>query len=116
MDTTRDKVQGTIDDLAGKAHRATDTVAGRVHQATDKAAEAATHAKESVQQMASSAAESMVHAKDAVSHLATDTVQHTGEYLKAGGEEVTGLIRRYPIAAVLVGIGIGFVLAKVTRV
>ena len=57
-----------------------------------------------------------MHAKDAVVDWASETAHETGDYMKAGANELTGLIRRYPIPAVLVGIGIGFMLAKVTRV
>lgn len=145
MDTTKDKVKGTIDDMASAAHRATDAGAGRIHQATDAAAdrarggtdkaagvvsaigekahdvaaaigECATQTKQSVQHMASSAASSVEHAKDAVVDWTSDAVHHPGEYLKAGGDELTSLVRRYPIQALVVGIGIGFLLAKATRV
>ena len=47
--------------------------------------------------------------------MASDAAQHPGDYLKAGGNEVTDLVRRYPIPALLVGIGIGFMLAKAIR-
>jgi hypothetical protein len=44
----------------------------------------------------------------------------TGEYLEEQGlsgmaEDVTNLIRRNPIPAMLIGIGLGFLLARVTR-
>jgi hypothetical protein len=49
-----------------------------------------------------------------------DTLESTGRYLEKEGltgmsEDVTETIRRNPIAAVLVGIGIGFLLARITR-
>jgi hypothetical protein len=49
-----------------------------------------------------------------------NTLESTGRYLEKEGvtgmaEDVTEVIRRYPVAAVLVGIGIGFLLARVTR-
>lgn len=143
METTKDKVKGTIGDVASMAHRATDAGAGRLHQATDTAADRAregtdkaagvvsaigekahdvaaavgdyaTQAKESVQHMASSAASKVEHAGEAVRDWTSDAVQHPGQYLKAGGDELTSLVRRYPIPALLVGIGIGFLLAKAT--
>ena len=133
MDTTRERVKDTIGAMADKVHQATDTTADRARQGTDKAAnvvdaigakahdlaaavaEGASHAKESVQHMASTAAESVVHAKDAAVNWTADAAQHPGEYLKACNDEMTGLIRRYPIPALLVGIGIGFMLARATR-
>lgn len=49
-----------------------------------------------------------------------DSLEHTGRYIKEEGlagmaEDVTELIRRNPIPAMLVGIGIGFVLARLFR-
>jgi ElaB/YqjD/DUF883 family membrane-anchored ribosome-binding protein len=49
-----------------------------------------------------------------------DSLEKTGRYLQEEGlvgmaEDVTELIRRNPIPAMLVGIGIGFLLAKMLR-
>jgi hypothetical protein len=48
-----------------------------------------------------------------------DTLENGGRYLQEEGlqgmaDDVTNLIRRNPIPALLIGIGIGFLLAKVT--
>ncbi len=49
-----------------------------------------------------------------------DSLENTGRYLQEEGvlgmaEDVTELIRRNPIPAMLVGVGIGFMLAKMFR-
>jgi hypothetical protein len=49
-----------------------------------------------------------------------DTLESGGKYLAEHGlsgigEDITGLIRRNPIPAVLIGIGVGFLLARATR-
>jgi hypothetical protein len=56
------------------------------------------------------------HAKDKVADWAGDVAQHPGDYLKACTDNTAKLIRRYPITCVLAGIGLGFMLARVTRV
>jgi hypothetical protein len=48
-----------------------------------------------------------------------DVLERGGEYLQEEGlsgmaEDVTNLVRRYPIPALLIGIGIGFLLARTT--
>lgn len=48
------------------------------------------------------------------------TLESGGRYLEQHGlsgigEDVTGLIRRNPVPAVLIGIGIGFLIARATR-
>jgi len=49
-----------------------------------------------------------------------DTLESGGRYLEEHdlgdmGQEITSMIRRNPIPALLVGIGIGFLLARATR-
>lgn len=49
-----------------------------------------------------------------------DSLEHTGRYIQEEGlvgmaEDVTELIRRNPIPAMLVGVGIGYLLAKMFR-
>ena len=54
--------------------------------------------------------------KDGVCAVA-DTLENTGKYLEEGGltnmaEDLTGLIKRNPVASLCVGIGVGFLLAR----
>jgi hypothetical protein len=49
-----------------------------------------------------------------------DTLESTGEYLESHGlsgiaDDVTDLVRRNPIPALLIGIGVGFLIARATR-
>jgi hypothetical protein len=49
-----------------------------------------------------------------------DSLEHTGRYLQEEGvvgmaEDVAELIRRNPIPSLMIGIGIGFMLAKMFR-
>ena len=115
MSTTTEKVQGAIGDTVHQATDLAGAVGEKAHGVAAAIAECAGHAKESVRQVASHTAESVAHAKDKVVNWAADAAHHPGEYLKAGGNELTSLIRRYPIPAILVGVGIGFLLARVTR-
>jgi phage-related tail protein len=115
MHTTSERMQGAIG-TAG--HQASDTARNlgeKAHGVAEKIAECADQAKESMQKLASQTADTVVHAKEKVVNWATDAAQHPGEYLKAGGDELTDLIRRYPIPALLVGVGVGFMLARAFR-
>ena len=56
----------------------------------------------------------------AASDAVAQTLERTGRYLqeeglKGIGEDAASLIRRYPIQSVLIGIGIGFLIARSTR-
>lgn len=55
-----------------------------------------------------------------VTGTVADALENTGKYLEEHGlsgiaEDVTNLVRRNPIPALLVGIGIGFLVARATR-
>ena len=106
---------GLMHTVADKAKDAASTVAEYAGQAKDAVTDFAGHAKERVEHMASGAAESMGHAKDAVVGWTSDAAHTTGHALGAANDEVTTLIRRYPIPALLVGVGIGFLLAQALR-
>jgi hypothetical protein len=90
-----------------------ETVNTAAHDMAARLTETAGAAGATVQETAATAARAVA-----------DTVQGAGGYLQATGMDritgdVTGLIRRYPIPAVLIGLGIGLLvghsLAKATR-
>lgn len=128
-------------DLSEQGRQAAENVAGRAQDATSAAAErvkdmasqAAQAAREQAQagtaavgsgmrNLASSLREHAPHEGmlgNAASGLA-DSLQRGGEYLEHEGlsgilEDVGALIRRNPIPAVLVGVGVGFLLAQLMR-
>jgi hypothetical protein len=121
MEATRNKVHGMVDDMAAKAHQTTDAAAQQIHHATDVVAETVHHGADKAANIAGTvgatahdATAAVGHAKDAVAQWATDVANHPGDYIKAGGSELAGLIQRHPISALCVGIGIGFALARIT--
>jgi hypothetical protein len=49
-----------------------------------------------------------------------DTLERSGRYLEEEGltgmaDDLTGVIKRYPIPAILVGIGVGYLIAHALR-
>lgn len=116
----------------------------KAQELAGSASEIATHAKEKVQGWASTAADKADDARSAVGgsieSLAgkirqkaphegmlgsaaggiADTMEAAGSYLQDHdfsemGQEVTNVIRRYPIQSILLGIGLGFLLSRATR-
>ena len=115
MSTTTEKVQGAIGDTVHQATDLAGAVGEKAHGVAAAIAECAGHAKESVRQVASHTTESVAHAKDKVVNWAADAAHHPGAYLKAGGNELTSLIRRYPIPALVCVFGIGFLVGGALR-
>jgi hypothetical protein len=100
------------EDFAGHPTPTEPTKAGNVMTAvTEKVQDVASGAKHTVEEWGSSAAEAADQAKQKAQKLASRAA-HTAENL---GEELTALIRRYPMAALLCGFGIGFLLSQIRR-
>jgi hypothetical protein len=78
-------------------------------QAMEKAKDYASSVSEQVSQTASRLGERAEHTYEA----GRDYVTHRG--LRGMGEDVTDIIRRNPVPAVLVGLGIGFLIARAMR-
>jgi methyl-accepting chemotaxis protein len=127
------KAENVASDAADKARQAASTVSERAQSMASSASEMATNAGKKVTETVSQLGENIQSAAgslrergphggrlgDATSMVA-DRMDSAGRYLQEEGlsgiaEDVTTLIRRNPIPALFVGIGIGFLLARITR-
>src|SRR5207249_715535 len=91
------------------ASSAVDTVKSTAADLKDKAGDIACSVKEQAQNVASDVANRVSDTWESGAHY----VQERG--LQGMGEDVSGLIRRYPVAAVCVGLCLGFFLARSMR-
>jgi len=105
---------------AGQAvsERVKDTTSGVVGAVKEKAqdvaagaSELAAKAKDRAQDWASNVGDTARQAKDQAQELASAAYERVGDW----GEDVTVLIRRYPLQALLVGVGVGFLLGQALR-
>jgi uncharacterized protein YjbJ (UPF0337 family) len=107
--------------------RAQQEVDRRLQEYTDKSAGVAATMTSTAQNVASRVTQTAGMAADKAQEVAgsaatavTDTVAGVGTYVQDKGvlglsEDLTGLIRRYPVPALLIGLGIGFVLGRSVR-
>ena len=118
-----EKMQDAASYVSEKAKSATSSV---MHSAEDAASYVGKKADDGVHAVGSS----LKSFGDTVRHQApgrdmlkdgmcavADTLENTGKYLEEGGmsgiaEDMTNLIKRNPIPALFVGIGVGFLLAR----
>jgi hypothetical protein len=136
--------QSVVDKAKGMASDVKDKVQDTAHSFTERAGEAASNVANRAGEMAStvgkkvdsgvsSAGSGMQSFAETVrergpssgmlgsaTSAVADTLENTGEYLESHGlsgvaEDLTGLIRRNPIPALLIGIGVGFLIARATR-
>jgi hypothetical protein len=75
------------------------------------ASQVAGKVKDTAEEWASSVGSAAVQAKDKSQEVVGAAAENVGEV----GQEVTALIRRYPLPALLVGAGVGFLLAKMLQ-
>lgn len=78
---------------------------------SERIQDVASGAKETVEEWGSAAAEAAGQAKHKAQEFASSAA-HKAEHF---GEDLTGLIRRYPLQSLAVGFGVGFMLAQVMR-
>lgn len=98
-----EKAQSVGSAVVSAADSATSTVGGGIKSAADSLKQVAPH-----EGMAGAAASAVA-----------DTVKQAGEYLQREGlsgaaDDMLGLVRSYPVTAVLVGVSLGFLLACAT--
>ena len=134
MADIKDRVKGAIDTGADKAKGMTDQAAGAAKNAADRlpnngpgggdqssggfmdtVKDTAQSAVGAVGDYGHQAREFAGQAADKVQHWAEDAYDVAGKYAGDFGQEVSSLIRRYPVQALLVGFGVGLLLGRVVR-
>jgi len=114
---TKECQKGKIDDAADKikgwtqeAGCVVEAVKGQVQAVAAGASGLAGMAKDTAQEWASSVGGAAVQAKDKARHVASAATEMVGEV----GEDLTALIRRHPLQALLAGVGVGFAMGFLT--
>jgi hypothetical protein len=121
-----DKAKEAATNVTDKAREVGSTVSRRAEDAAStlghKAQEATSAMASGMKSLAGTVRENMPHegVMGRASSAVADSLESGGRYLQAEGlrgiaDDLTNLIRRNPIPALLVGIGIGFLIARSTR-
>jgi ElaB/YqjD/DUF883 family membrane-anchored ribosome-binding protein len=107
-------ISDAIDTVSDKTKDAVEEAAELINSAADRAKELAASAKERMRNMASETGHAAVQAKDKMLDLKTTAAEKASAAVHEVGHELTGLIRRYPLQSLLVGVAVGFMLARTT--
>ena|SRR5579872_3451807 len=123
IDIAADRAKNTTDRLADATNGAkqeganvVDRVKDGAQHLVDRASELGGQARDKVQEWAGEAGDAAKQAGQKVQHWADDAYETAAEKVGDFGKEVTMLIRNHPIPAVLIGLGIGVLLGRTTRV
>ena len=111
----RDKAEDVADDVRDKAQQVGSQVADKADAATTTVGDKMTDVAQTIRQKAPVSGP-IADAAD----TAADTLQRAGTYLQQQDlndmrSDLEGIIRRHPIESLLIGLGIGYLLARSTR-
>jgi ElaB/YqjD/DUF883 family membrane-anchored ribosome-binding protein len=144
VDRTADKAHDTVDRVTDKAHSTVDNVADKAQQVSSEAKDRAQQVADKAQDLGAQAVDRADAATTTVggkmtdvaqtirdkapssgpianvAETAADTLEHAGSYLQQQDladmrADLEGIIRRHPIESLLVGFGIGYLLARSMR-
>jgi ABC-type transporter Mla subunit MlaD len=115
IDTMRDKAEDVVGDVKDKATQVGSQVADKADAATTTVGEKMTDVAQTIRQNAPTSGP-IADAADS----AADTLQRAGSYLQEQDladmrADLEGLIRRHPIESLLIGFGLGYLLARGMR-
>ena len=122
VDTVSDKAQQVASDVKDKAQQVADKAQDIGQQAVDRADDATTTVGEKMTDVAQTIRDKapmsgpVANAAD----TAANTLERAGSYLQEQDladmrSDLEGIIRRHPIESLLVGLGVGYLLARSTR-
>lgn len=106
-----DQTKGAAQTAGEKAKTAMSGVVEAVREKAQDVAAGASEARVTTQEWASSVGDVAVQAKDKTQEVAAVTAQRVSDV----GQELTTFIRRYPLQSLLMGFGVGFLVAHVLR-
>jgi hypothetical protein len=106
-----ERARDAAETAGSTASNVVDAVKERVHDVAAGASELAGKTRDTVQEWASSVGDAAVQAKDRAQEAAANAVEKVGDW----GQDVTALIRRNPIPALLVAFSIGLFAARALR-
>jgi len=122
VDKAKDAAAGTMDRAKDMAGHAADKARDMGRSAADMAENATSRVGSGIESMAGTLRDKAPHEgmMGTAANRVADTLERGGRYLQEEGisgvaGDVTDLIKRNPIPALLVGVGIGFLLAQAIR-
>jgi methyl-accepting chemotaxis protein len=126
IDTVRDKAEDVVDDVKDKAAQVSSQVADKATQVGSQVADKADAATTTVGEKMTDVAQTIRQKAPAsgpmadAADTAADTLQRAGSYLQEQDladmrADLEGLIRRHPVESLLIGFGLGYLLARSMR-
>jgi ElaB/YqjD/DUF883 family membrane-anchored ribosome-binding protein len=119
IDAGAQRAKEVADQGARTFQHAKEQVGGLASSAVDKVREvaqtvagAAGDAKEKVKEWSATAGQKANQATEAVREAAVEAYDRTTDFARQAGDELTTVVRRYPISALLISVGVGFMIGR----
>jgi len=103
---------GVVETVKEKAQDMASAAGEYAEQAKEKVGEWASTASEKTRDAAHAASEYAMQAGERAGEFAHQAYDKTGDAIQDGAEEVSRLIRRYPIQSLLVGLALGMLVGR----
>lgn len=133
VDRTTDAAHNTVDAVSDKAQQVASDVKDKAQQVADKAQDIGQQAVDRADDATTTVGEKMTDVAQTIrdkapmsgpvanaADTAANTLERAGSYLQEQDladmrSDLEGIIRRHPIESLLVGLGVGYLLARSTR-
>lgn len=111
-DTVEDKAKGIAGKVADAAQGAKQAGENMLHRAGEMAGQA----RDKVEGWAGDARDTLGNVGEKAQRWAGDAYEATAESVSDFGNEVTSLVRKHPLPALLIGFGVGLLLGRTMRI
>lgn len=122
MTDVKQQMHTGASNAADAAKRGVNAAERTAHGVVEKAGDLAQQGKEMVGNLADKGKEAVSHVVDQAGEMghkvqrwAGNAYEATADKMKEGVDGTTDLIRKYPIPAVLIGLGVGVIIGKLMR-
>jgi len=106
---------GVVGQAKDVAHDAAHAVSDFAHQARDKAGNLIDQVKDKAGDWADDVSGTAKDVGHTAQRWAGDAYDYTADHMKDFGSELTSMVRKYPIPALLVGFGVGLLLGRAAK-
>src|SRR5262245_46027011 len=115
MADLKDRMNKAADTAKTEGQGLMDRAKDAAHNVADRAGDVAGTVREKAQDWAGDARDAVQHAGERVQRWAGDAYDATAEQVGDFGKELTNLVRKHPIPALLIGFGVGLLLGRAAR-
>ena len=115
MADLKDRMNKAADTAKNEGQGLMERAKDAAHNVAERASDAASTVRDKAQEWAGDARDAAQHAGERVQRWAGDAYDATAEHVGDFGKEVTILVRKHPIPALLIGFGIGLLIGRTAR-